>query len=293
MKVKALIRPILSAILISIFVGGIYSMAHAQPTCAEIGRTLAYPMNTPKNIQPKFVPGNSKSGPILSPLLRYGSTAPQGSIVGVGKNKERIEDWGLADFGSGKKEGFVILRKLETGKVRLARFSEFPEQAFRIKTISFDDVMKYQNELVVDRMLRDYPTMTKKTAQKAFDEMKKFLFVKFRAFMENRPAEKAPYMYDEIDTIDYAWHAFLLFTNHYGDFGRNYFSTFLHHKTQSFMDAQSGVIKAVEDNGPKPAVVNKKEILDYMRETLGDETYQRWFVEEEFNPHSPKGINRD
>ncbi|RYZ90599.1 MAG: hypothetical protein EOP06_07720 [Proteobacteria bacterium] len=266
------------------------SVAHAQKMCREVLKetvtaTAAARTQLRPFAIPVFIPGNGVNGPTINALVRYGNAISKGSEFKYKNETFIIKDWGKAEDG----QGYVRLQT-KNGDLKDLAFSEFPRGAFGIREIRLDDVMKYKNELVVERMLRDHPTMNRETAERAFDEMKNWFFVKFRSQIENH--QYPPYMYDEIDTVDYAWHAFLLFTNHYADFGKKYFATFLHHKTQSAMDQESGVIRAVENKGPVEAEVNREKVVGFMRETLGEATYNSWFVRKDFDPHTEEGINK-
>jgi hypothetical protein len=110
--------------------------------------------------------------------------------------------------------------------------------------------------------------MSRELATKAFEDMKKWFFVKFRAQVEN-PDHMSPYMYNELDSIDYDWHAFLLFTKAYTEFGKKYFHTYLHHTPSLVKDPEA----------------QRVAFYNYVKDTLGDDTYKSWFISGEFNPH--------
>jgi hypothetical protein len=266
----------LKYVLLGFLVLSAAPLAQAQSFCAHVfsGQEVR------RSVVPVFTPGAAKYGPVITYLTRYGDAVRKGTSFIIQGKKQSIEAWGRDSAGN----DFVVLMD-RFGNIHDVLLSELPKRAFVLKQVHLDEVMKYQNELVVDRISTDYPKITPEKAQQAFDAMKKFFFAKFRAFVEGYEQNRSPYMYEELDVIDYSWHAFILMTNLYHDFGRKYFDTFLHHKTQSFQDEESGFIRAVPRDGPVPAIINREHVDRYVRETLGDETFQSWFVKRDFDPN--------
>lgn len=157
------------------------------------------------------------------------------------------------------------------GKTQNLNLDQFPKSKWKLNKVTLGDVLKYENPLIVNRLLRDHPSYTREQAEQFFYEMKKWFFVKARAEME-KPDDVVPYMYDEIDQVDYAWHAFLLFTVHYQEFGQQYFSKMLQHTPSLVQDPE----------------LQRGRFYEYVRETLGEDTYISWFIEQNFNPHKSK-----
>ena len=233
----------------------------------------------PRFVTTRFVPTQDSNGPVINALLRNGRSTQIGALVKINGEKRKIIDWGTDKYG----RWFVRVSDIDGSHFQDIAIDTLPRQAFTIKEIRLDEIMKYSNNLVVDRMLRDHPNLTRQQAALAFDELKKWFFWKYRAQLENLSVR--PYMYNEIDIIDYAWHAFLLFTEHYTKFGQKYFATYLHHTPQSDMDARF-MLKPLSANNisDQSTLTNRSEILDFMRQTLGEATYQSWFIRKDWEP---------
>ncbi len=93
-------------------------------------------------------------------------------------------------------------------------------EAVRSKT-SLEDVMKYENPDVVERIEKELG-VTPQQAKALFDDLKRFLWL----------AAVTPPTTVPTPQIDEAWHRFVLYTKDYADFCNIYFGGFLHHAPQ-------------------------------------------------------------
>lgn len=217
-----------------------------------------------EKITPVFI--KSTEEPMKSSLnvLRfYGEAVQRGQIVRFEGRQHEIIKWGLDKNG----QTHVVLQAKTTGEIKEIKLSEDNARAWQSEIVTLEHVLKFEDENIVRRIMRDHPEFSEGQARELFYEMKKWFFVKARA--EAEKPDVTPYMYNEIDMVDYSWHAFLLFTVSYRSFGMTYFGKFLEHTPSLLKDPEAQRLKFYE----------------YVRETLGEETYNKWFVLRVYDPH--------
>jgi len=83
---------------------------------------------------------------------------------------------------------------------------------------STDEILAYQNPLVIERYMRDYAA-SEPEAQRCFYTLKQFLAACATA-KGDRVASKP---------VDNMWHTFILFTKDYEKFCEDYLGRFVHH----------------------------------------------------------------
>lgn len=83
------------------------------------------------------------------------------------------------------------------------------------------EALAFEAPYVLDRMLSDRVVETRAQAQELFTEVKKYLV------LSELSHDMVIGMYSEM--VDAAWHAFILFTSQYADYGHRYFGHYLSH----------------------------------------------------------------
>jgi hypothetical protein len=135
------------------------------------------------------------------------------------------------------------------------------------------NLLDYQNKLVISRYRRVYPNTTM-SPEAIFTELMKYFWL-----CHKHAAEKAIFpnddalkfecsMHVEMEEIDNMWHTFLLFTRDYLAFCNTFFNgEFIHH-----------------DPLPKSVEISKEayetelhRYLTYIYDSLGEETLVKWF----------------
>ncbi len=91
--------------------------------------------------------------------------------------------------------------------------------ASTMSTPSFDGLLAYQNDRLLDRYAADWK-VTREAAARRFVGLKQFLYL-----CAVTPGYKVT-----SDSIDSMWHTFLLFTKDYETFCRSHLGRFIHHQ---------------------------------------------------------------
>ncbi|KUI46849.1 hypothetical protein AU198_01360 [Mycobacterium sp. GA-1199] len=81
--------------------------------------------------------------------------------------------------------------------------------------------LAFEAPYVIDRLVRDRVVATQEFAEQLFTEAKKYLVL--CAATPDKSFDMCSAMVDE------AWHAFVLFTTEYTDYGQRYFGSYVHH----------------------------------------------------------------
>ena len=224
-------------------------------------------------MKPNFEVGDDPEAAVFRALYYNRRRMTKESIINLNKEPHLVVDWGLGENGKTK---FMLINNLNTKKVIRYTANDFPKGAVQIKEVRLADLLEYKNENIILRTMRDHPEIDRATAERAMRELMKWFFVKFRAEVE-APQNFRAFMYNETDTIDFAWHAFLLFSVDYRNFSNQYFGSFLEHTpgSQRWTPEQM-----------------RPHFYEYVRETLGEETYKTWYVKEDFNPYKTEPVER-
>lgn len=133
-----------------------------------------------------------------------------------------------------------------------------------LKLPHLSSVLKYKNEHVIKRYMKDFGA-TRKQANHLFQEILKFLWLSRKA--ERLDVKVSIAMYPEMIDIDNMWHTFLLFTPDYFKFCEKYFGGYLHHQPNT-------------SNKPMPKKQFEKEFTSFLSFTydhLGEKTVRDWF----------------
>lgn len=199
----------------------------------------------------------------INVLRFYGDAVKKGQIVRFDGRQHEILSWGLDK----NNQTHVVLQTKSTGEIKEIKLNDQNSRAWKSEVVTLEHVLKFQDENIIKRIMRDHPEFSENQARELFLEMKKWFFVKARAEIEK--PDVTPYMYNEIDMIDYSWHAFLLFTVSYRNFGMTYFGKFLEHTPSLLTDPEA----------------QRYKFYDYVKETLGEETYNKWFVQQIYDPY--------
>ncbi|HWU44402.1 MAG TPA: hypothetical protein VN132_13215, partial [Bdellovibrio sp.] len=137
-------KRLLNFVILTLIVLGVTPAAHAQSFCAYIFSDI----EMRSSVIPVFTPGTSKQGPVITYLTRYGKAVRKGDQFLIQGQKQSIESWGRDSDGN----DFVALMD-DQGHVHNESLNIFPKRAFALRQLSLDELMTYQNELVVDRIL--------------------------------------------------------------------------------------------------------------------------------------------
>jgi hypothetical protein len=135
---------------------------------------------------------------------------------------------------------------------------------------SLDEVLAYRHPGVIRRYGREHHAAPAE-AEEVFREMLKFLYLSAQAATED-PQGLGCVVSTEVETIDWMWHTFLLFTMDYADFCERHFGYFLHH-----VPSEEDEDEPAEDENDLRARAQKQFALVY--DVLGEETLTAWYDE--------------
>jgi hypothetical protein len=133
--------------------------------------------------------------------------------------------------------------------------------------VSLDDVLAYRHPGVVRRYLKEHGG-TREEAEELFREMLKWLYLCDRAADDGFACA----MTEDLERVDWMWHAFVLFTRDYAEFCHRHFGRFLHHVPEDEDEA----------GAPEPAeeVSGRLERqYGYVYDVLGEEALRAWHDE--------------
>jgi hypothetical protein len=91
----------------------------------------------------------------------------------------------------------------------------------RLDAAVLSQVLLYKNEAVVDRYMRKLK-LSRLEALRLFRDVKRFLWM----YSISKESISPPLL------VDLGWHHFILFTEDYQDFCKEYFGYFIHHRPQ-------------------------------------------------------------
>jgi hypothetical protein len=100
---------------------------------------------------------------------------------------------------------------------------------------SLDEVLAYRNPGVVRRYLKERGG-TQAEAEGLFRETLKWLYLCDRAAADGFDCA----MTEDLERVDWMWHAFVLFTRDYAEFCHRHFGTFIHHVPEDEGEGEAG-----------------------------------------------------
>lgn len=125
-------------------------------------------------------------------------------------------------------------------------------------------LMKYKNESVIERYMKEYGR-SRKNANRNFSELMKFFWLFQRAKIKGDRVQCG--IYPSMLQIDEMWHTFLLFTKDYTNFCKDYFGCFIHHIPETSKNVINEETKEE----------NLNIFLSYAYDHLGEKTVRYWF----------------
>ena len=139
-----------------------------------------------------------------------------------------------------------------------------------------NQVLAYQNPLVIKRFKRNYPHYHS-SVELLFKDMLSYLWLcrKFEADKTDpNLTSKMQFtlvMHKEMQMIDEMWHTFILITKDYAEFCQTHFGSFIHHVPEVGEEAtdQDIVLDEFEQE--------LENFLAYVYANLGEATVRRWF----------------
>ncbi|PTY36950.1 hypothetical protein BGP77_06605 [Saccharospirillum sp. MSK14-1] len=157
-----------------------------------------------------------------------------------------------------------------------------------INTSTLEHLLSYQNSDVLHKFLDEWD-ISLFEAKDIFDETKKFLWLAGKCKEECFHLEIS----ESLLIIDKMWHAFILFTEEYGEFCETYFGAMLHHLPFSKENLKNQLIemnkKGLDQDQAKAEHMQRQ--LEYVHQYLGFDTVKKWYIEYA-NRYSPQELNR-
>ena len=136
-------------------------------------------------------------------------------------------------------------------------------------SISLEKIKSYNNEDLICRFLDIYE-IDEAEAINIFEETKKWLWLcsnaKFDLIID-----------DSLIIIDEMWHNFILFTKEYDAFCKEYLEVYIHHQPTTKLEKDNwnkDVLKSISE-----LKKNLKNQYEYIYDNLGEETLNKWYVE--------------
>jgi hypothetical protein len=135
-----------------------------------------------------------------------------------------------------------------------------------------EEALAFNAPFVIDRLVKDRVADTPAFAQELFTEAKKYLVL----------CEATPDMTFGMCSaiVDEAWHAFILFTTEYTEYGRRYFGSYVHH---SPADNYQTVDRA-ENAGRSPKEASFNEFRQRYEELYGHPLPAVWYDDNSVAP---------
>ena len=148
------------------------------------------------------------------------------------------------------------------------------------KLPSLNEIIQYQNPLVIKRFKRNFPQY-RDQAENIFKDMLKYLWLcrKYEHDIAHDPDNPSMnfncVMHKEMVIIDEMWHSFILITKDYADFCHHYFGGFLHH-----IPEVGDRDEDIERSSSEMDLFEKQLelFLSYVYDHLGEETLKSWFA---------------
>ena len=126
-----------------------------------------------------------------------------------------------------------------------------------------EDVLKYENDKVISIFLRNN-NISKIEANEIFSETLKWLYLCYKAGDKINLS-----ITSELHIIDEMWHSFIICTLDYEIFCHSYFNQFIHHEPNVNTNSNANNEDIIKNN--------LKIELEFIYDTLGEETFYKWF----------------
>lgn len=146
-----------------------------------------------------------------------------------------------------------------------------------MKLPPLDELLQYNNPLVIKRFKRNYPQYAEQ-AEELFSDMLKYLWLSRKhqldlyQFGKTQVHDFSCNMHKEMRVIDEMWHTFILITRDYADFCHLYFGEFMHHEPE-VGDETDDTVDIDIDRFEHELTL----FLSYTYDHLGEATVKRWF----------------
>lgn len=87
-------------------------------------------------------------------------------------------------------------------------------------------LLSYENDQVIKQYCKDYPAISKKTAQQSFQDLLGWLWIYAYRSQKNIKT----HLFGPLLKLDNLWHVFILHTREYSKFCETYFFNYIHHE---------------------------------------------------------------
>jgi len=129
----------------------------------------------------------------------------------------------------------------------------------------------------------EYYDVEEREAEAFFLEVKRWLWLCATSVYERQCGQNTPDLLitGSLFWLDEMWHTFLLFTEPYQDFCREYLGCYVHHRptTRAEKDERKQQLVQQRDEFLKLRAEDLRRQCHYICEKLGDETFVRWYRE--------------
>jgi hypothetical protein len=135
-----------------------------------------------------------------------------------------------------------------------------------------EEALAFNAPFVIDRLVKDRVADTPAFAEELFTEAKKYLVL----------CEATPDMTFGMCSaiVDEAWHAFILFTTEYTEYGRRYFGNYVHHAPADNYQT----VDRTENAGRSPKEASFTEFRQRYEELYGHPLPAVWYDESSVTP---------
>jgi hypothetical protein len=135
-----------------------------------------------------------------------------------------------------------------------------------------EEALAFNAPFVIDRLVKDRVADTPAFAEELFTEVKKYLVL----------CEATPDMTFGMcsSMVDEAWHAFILFTTEYTEYGHRYFGNYVHHSPADNYQT----VDRTENAGRSPKEASFNEFRQRYEELYGHPLPAIWYDDESVAP---------
>ncbi len=150
------------------------------------------------------------------------------------------------------------------------------------------EILKYQNQDVIDRFIKIYG-VTEEQAQQIFTDVKLWLWMACKVRAEG--IDKPLVIDTALVVIDEMWHNFMLFTRDYTQFCERYFGTYMHHSpnTKPKIAEEKASMEELSLKEKREVLMDKKRWqYEFVYDHLGRDAFIRWYKTYPglYTPHS-------
>ncbi|WP_419420346.1 hypothetical protein ACNVED_03335 [Legionella sp. D16C41] len=132
-----------------------------------------------------------------------------------------------------------------------------------MKTITLDELLKYENQQVVHYFCHHNPRFSIEQTQQLFKDLLGWMWLT----MHRKSSNRHTYLFGPLLILDELWHAFILHTHDYIYFSETYFNDYFHH--------------VIEPIGQEHELA-PEELADFFEDCftyLGEEWVERYFAD--------------